>query len=168
MEFKGDVNVEELWSYFRGESPRCLVIVGAAFLDETLKRLLGDTKDRSLNDRIDDALAFGLLTSNEHHDLHVIRELRNEFAHNMRNNSFDETRSVKVDSLKTWQYGCTKNPRYRELCPDATKRLMYVIGVIGGRLQKRTKAPGRTGPRPEPDYSKDYSEWPPIVGPGWA
>jgi hypothetical protein len=48
MEAKGDRNVEEFWSFLKGESPRALAIVGAAFLDETLKRLLGDKKERSL------------------------------------------------------------------------------------------------------------------------
>jgi len=168
MEFKGDPNVEELWSYFQGESPRCLTIVGAAFFDETLARLLGDTKDRSLNDRIDDGLAFGLLTGNEHHDLHVLRRLRNDFAHNMRNNSFDASRSAVVESLKTWQYIYSVWPSLAKPLPDAQRRLMYVIGVIGGRLQKRSRSAVKTSPRAEPDIWKDSAEWPPVVSGDWS
>ena len=168
LEFKGDTNVEELWSYFSGETPRCLAIVGAAFFDETLARLLGDSGERSLYKRINDAFTYGLLTPNEQHDLHAIRELRNDFAHNLRNNSFDASRSATVDSLKTWQYICSKWSRYPELYPDAARRLVYVIGVIGSRLQRRTKSPTTTSPRPEPDIWKDSIEWPPTVSDNWG
>ena len=62
VEYKGDKNVEELSSLLKDESPRCLAIVGAAFFDETLARLLGDTQDRTLHKRIQDAFDYGLLT----------------------------------------------------------------------------------------------------------
>lgn len=164
MEAKGDKNVEELWSFLKGESPRCLAIVGAAFFDETLGRLLRDKRERSLHDRINDALKWGLLSPNEHKDLHTIRELRNDFAHNLRNNSFGADRSAIVDSLKTWQVACGTWQKFPKLCQDATRRLLYVMGVIAFRLQKRSK-PTIT-PRPEPDVS-DIGEWPPITSDNW-
>ena len=87
--FKGNPTVEEFWGFLKGESPRCVAIVSAAFFDETLGRLLGDTRGRRFRDRIDEAAEFGLLTDNERHDLHVLRELRNDFAHDLRTNAFD-------------------------------------------------------------------------------
>ena len=52
MEFKGHPSAEELSSYLREESPRCAVIVSAAYFDEALVRLLGDKKeDRRSVDR---------------------------------------------------------------------------------------------------------------------
>ena len=38
---------------------------------------------------------------------------------------------------------------------------MYVIGVIGGRLQKRRHRQ-KDESRPEPDIWKDSTEWPPV------
>jgi len=52
MEYKGHPGVEELSSLLRGESPRCAVIVAAAFFDERLKSLLADTTDSSFSARI--------------------------------------------------------------------------------------------------------------------
>ena len=163
VEYKGNKNVVELSALLQRESPRCLAIVGAAFFDETLARLLGDTKERCFFDRIEDALDYSLLSPNEHHDLHVVRRLRNEFAHDLRTNSFDESRTVTVDSMETWKYICTANPHYPRLYPTAADRLLYVIGVIAFRLQHRAKSPSKTGPLPEPDYISDPDEWPPTV-----
>jgi hypothetical protein len=80
MEFKGNAWVEEFSSYLKGESARCIAIVAAAFFDETLGSLLGDTKERSFQVRINDARGYGLLTQNEFCDLNAIRCLRNRFA----------------------------------------------------------------------------------------
>jgi hypothetical protein len=165
IEANGDKNVEELWSFLRGESPRCLAIVGAAFFDETLGRLLGDKEERSLYVRIDDAFRWGLLSPDERHDLHVIRKLRNDFAHNLRDNSFERGRSAKVNSLRTWQRIFGTWPTLDKPCPDAASRLLYVIGVIGFRLQKREKP--SMAPRPEPDIW-DTGEWPPITSGNWG
>ena len=165
MEAKGDKNIEELWSFLRGESPRCLAIVGAAFFDETLRHLLGDKEKRSLYDRINDAFRWGLLSPNECDDLHTIRNLRNDFAHDLRINSFDAGRSAKVDSLKTWQIAHKTWTGLPKVCPDATRRLLYVVGIIAFRLQKRIKP--ETGPRPEPDVWKDNAEWPPVLSENW-
>jgi hypothetical protein len=61
LEFKGHSNVEELSSHLRGETPRCDVIVSAAYFDQTLGKMLGDTQERSFFTRINDALAWTLL-----------------------------------------------------------------------------------------------------------
>ncbi len=60
MRFKGDVNVEALSDLLKDESDRCVVIVAAAFFDETLARLLGDRTDQPLNSRINDGSVFRL------------------------------------------------------------------------------------------------------------
>jgi hypothetical protein len=89
VEFKGQPNVEELSSQLKGETPRCAVIVSAAYFDETLARMVGDTQERSFFSRINDALVWTLLAPSEHKDLHAIRELRNCFAHDPRVRDFD-------------------------------------------------------------------------------
>ena len=103
MEYKGHPGVEELSSLLRGESPRCAVIVAAAFFDERLKSLLADTTDSSFSARIKAALEWGLLTRNEHDDLDLLRQLRNGFAHDLRVKDFDVTSEARVEAMRTWQ-----------------------------------------------------------------
>ena len=52
MKYKGHPNVEDLSGHLAAESPRCAVIVAAAFFDETLEALLADGTDRSFYARI--------------------------------------------------------------------------------------------------------------------
>ena len=48
MEYKGHPIVEDLSSHIESESPRCAVIIAAAFFDEALAKLLGDKKEAQL------------------------------------------------------------------------------------------------------------------------
>jgi hypothetical protein len=158
MRFKGSPEFEEFWSLLESESPRCLTIVVAAYFDEKLGDLLNQPKG-SFDSRINNALADGLLTQNEHDDLHEIRNLRNAFAHNLRDNSFDAAKSQQVNSLKTWEIAVGKTP-LAGLFPTANNRLLYVAGVFAVRLNHR---PGRTGsPLPEPELW-DTTAWPPVT-----
>lgn len=79
----------------RGESERGCVLVGAAFLEEVLEamlraRLVEGTADplfeypqalSSFSAKITLCFAVGAVNADERHDLDVIRDLRNEFAH---------------------------------------------------------------------------------------
>jgi hypothetical protein len=103
MEYQGHPKVEELSDYLKDESDRCAVIVAAAFFDETLADLLGDKNERSLYERLKDALGWALLTQNEHDDLQILRLLRNKFAHDLRMKSLDADGVSLVEKLKTWQ-----------------------------------------------------------------
>lgn len=161
MEFKGHPAVEELSALLRGESPRCAVIVAAAYFDETLASLLGDTKDRPLSARIDDALDWGLLTPNEHADLHTLRQLRNGFAHDLRIMDFDASSGARVASLATWRVASDERPLERVI-QTPLEQLLFVVGVIAFRLHKRTKPPEKTGPLPEPPVM-DFASWPPVT-----
>jgi len=161
MEYKGNANVEEFSGFLKGESPRCAVIVAAAFVDETLGTLLGDTKDRSFFDRIGDGRDWALLTQDEHDDLHVLRKLRNAFAHDLRVRDFDATSTADVDALKLWQTASSALP-YDRVIHDPLTKLLYVVGVVAFRLQRRTKAGAKTGPLPEPSIM-DITSWPPVT-----
>jgi hypothetical protein len=118
LEFKGNAVVEEFSSLLKGESPRCVAIVCAAFFDETLGVLLGDKQDRAFFDRIIDARDFGLLTSDEHDDLQVLRQLRNHFAHRLKARSFDSSKAKMVDSLKLWRTASSQIQKYKQLFPS--------------------------------------------------
>ena len=65
--------------------------------------------------------------------------------------------------MKTWDYISRTMPTYPNLYPTAGDRLLYVVGVIAFRLQKR-KTVSKRGPLPEPDYVRDSDEWPPTIG----
>ena len=159
MRFKGSLEFEEFWSLLESESPRGRTVVVAAYFDEKLGDLL-DRQGKSFVSRINNALADGLLTQNEHDDLHEIRKLRNDFAHNLRDNSFDVAKSQRVNSLKTWAIAVSRMPHYAELFPTANDRLLYVAAVFAVRLNHR---PSRTGsPLPEPELW-DTSAWPPVT-----
>jgi hypothetical protein len=161
VQYKGHAKVEELSSLLSDESPRCAVIVSAAFFDETLASLLGDTTERSFAARINDALAWGLLTQDEHDDLHVLRQLRNGFAHDLRVKDFDSTSAAQVASLKLWKTASSALPIARVI-EGALQQLLYVVGVIGFRLQHRSKPGSKLGPLPEPPI-RDINAWPPVT-----
>jgi DNA-binding MltR family transcriptional regulator len=79
------------------ESDRGAVLISAAFLDDLLRRtlrafLIENTSAKELVDeypgplstfsaRIHAAHALGLISDDERHDCHLIRKVRNEFAH---------------------------------------------------------------------------------------
>jgi hypothetical protein len=157
MEFKGNKNVEELSDLLKDESPRCAVIVAAAYFDEKLAEKLGDTTERSFAARINDALAWSLLTQNEHDDLHVLRKLRNDFAHDLRVKDFDANSSEMVAALKLWTTG-KSDLNVEDSIKTAQLMLRWVVFVIACRLERRTKQ--KIGPLPEPPTT-DIDEWPP-------
>jgi hypothetical protein len=149
VEFKGHPILEDLSSHLGAESPRCAVIVAAAFFDETLKTLLADDKERSFFARIKDGLEWGLLRQDEGADLNALRELRNSFAHDLRVKDFDAASGARVEAMRTWRIASDARPLDRVIQTPLT-RLLFVVGVIAFRLYKRTKPPAKSGPRPEP------------------
>jgi hypothetical protein len=102
MRFKGSKAIEEFWSFLENESPRCVSIVVAAYFDERLRALLGKKKG-DFDERINRALKENILTNDEHPDLHTIRDLRNKFAHELRESDFDHAKSKQVNELRIWK-----------------------------------------------------------------
>jgi hypothetical protein len=158
MQFKGPSAFEEFWSLLEYESPRGLGIVVAAYFDETLGALLGRERG-DLYERIELALADRLLTQNESHDLHIMRKLRNEFAHKLRENSFDSDKSNRIEQLKTWQIAVQRRPEVKEEFPTARERLLYVAACFYLRLKIRKPA---GEPLPEPAFH-DSNAWPSVT-----
>jgi DNA-binding MltR family transcriptional regulator len=91
---------------FEKESDRAAVILAASFLDDLLRSaLIGrltsnhSTKDSlfdganaplsSFSSRIDMAFRLGIISDKFARDLHIIRRLRNDFAHNVTGCTFD-------------------------------------------------------------------------------
>lgn len=93
---------------FRGESDRACVILSATLLDTALEALLrarlvpNATGTDSLLDgsnaplasfsaRIDAAYRLGLISAQFARDLHIVRRIRNDFAHNISGCTFGDT-----------------------------------------------------------------------------
>ena len=102
---------------FDAESDRAAAVLAAAFLDEQIKSLIEDffvddskEVDRLLginrplggfSSRIHVAFCMGLLSRDELHDLRIIRDIRNKFAHRLHGLTFeDEWVRQKCDALK--------------------------------------------------------------------
>jgi mannitol operon repressor len=95
---------------FQEESDRGAALVGAALLDARLERLLlahmlpGKAATNlirgrnaplgTFSARISMCYVLGLITSAEKHDLNLIREIRNEFAHREHGITFTESRII--------------------------------------------------------------------------
>ena len=98
-----------LHSEFAKESDRAAVILAASIADELLKSLLSgrlvpvtSSNDElfdgpnaplgTFSSRIEMAYRIGLISVKFSRDLHLIRKIRNEFAHNIHGCSFDDAR----------------------------------------------------------------------------
>jgi hypothetical protein len=137
------------------ESHRGCALAAAAFLDERLKQLLGasfipECVEELLEGgaaplgtftaRILAAKALGLLPPKAARDLHLIRKIRNEFAHNLDCASFEVP---EVTSRCRELYYCFSNPqRPRSRFTNATTGILAVIDF---------KTAFATPPVPPPD-----------------
>src|SRR5690606_9400320 len=99
---------------FQEESDRGGALVGAALLDARLEHLLlahllpgkvgkelvsgRNAPLGTFSVRIKMSYALGLITSTERHDLNLIREIRNEFAHAEHGITFENSRIVGLCS----------------------------------------------------------------------
>lgn len=103
---------------FQEESDRGAALVGAALLDARIERLLlahmlpgkfaddlvkgGNAPLGTFSSRIKACYALGLITTAEREDLHIIRAIRNEFAHKEHGLSFSDFKiSSFCSSLKS-------------------------------------------------------------------
>ena len=104
-------NLEKFWPYLdllNKESDRGKVLISTGFLEEHLKEILlafmldvpqaeelldgGNAPLATFSSRITACYALGLISKEEHDDLHLLRRIRNDFAHDI-HTSF-ETQSV--------------------------------------------------------------------------
>jgi hypothetical protein len=160
IQLLGNTNVEQLSSYLEDESPRCTVIVLGTFFEEWLKSILG--RKKIFKKLVDLGADFGLLSPNEKDDLHVLRKMRNGFAHELARRDFNADDEAKMEGLKPWQTQLPTGSVSQIENTDARTKLVYVMGIIAFRIQRRKKSAKKTGPCPEPTVM-DFAEWPPVV-----
>lgn len=122
----------------RTESTRAKVVLAACYLDELLHQLLAIVlkpaerkKDPLLDEpqaplgtyssKIELTYRLGLISDSTHKSLHLVRRIRNEFAHNLDNCSFDTA------AIRDW------NLELHELNNHATqeRRASFSPGAVG-------------------------------------
>ena len=113
-------NLENFWPYLEllnKESDRGAVLISTGFLEQQLKDVLlafmlsvPQSEDLveghnaplgTFSSRITTCYVLGLISDNEHHDLNLLRRIRNDFAHDI-HTSF-ETQSI-IDRCKELQH----------------------------------------------------------------
>ena len=180
FEFESPQNpeVRKIWDELRNESDRGMVIMAAAFLDNLLESLLKATMIRdekiaqsligkngplgSFHGRVQAAMAFGLLSQFEHHDLNAIREIRNDFAHVTKPASFKNSEMVnKCNSFCLWKHAkdCLPSPM-EEYCRDAKGRFGLLVATLAARLLERTRLQEHFKPLAE---SQPWNTFPDVI-----
>jgi DNA-binding MltR family transcriptional regulator len=160
---------------FRTESDRGAALVAAAMLDDALRELLGkhlvkpDNKDRDLlgrskplgtfSARIDAAFQVGLVSAYLARDLHLIRQIRNEFAHHPLECTFQSARVV--DWVKVLERASDYNRRKPEtrasVGPPGTRwDFLGMVGWILYNLHLDVQELPRLQPR-GPEFG--YIDW---------
>lgn len=128
-----------LRSEFSKESDRASVILAVAMLDEALESLLrchlvaiASSSDSLLDGayapistfsaRIDLSFRLGLISSRFSRDLHIVRRIRNEFAHNVTGCSFDDGAARnRVNELLRTSRVVEVHQKYRHIFAPGTK-----------------------------------------------
>jgi len=182
--------IAEMDREFHESSDRVIAIVGAAYLDSMLERLLRqvfieapDEVERLLRpdsplgsngSRYEIAYCLGLITRDQRHDLKVIAKIRNTFAHDFKANSFDvppvrdfcaSLRQPAVLAAMPTQLvsATTAETMAKYVCDiTATPREKYRMSIIMlfGSLLRRIKYVRRADPNSWFSYNPDS-----LVGP---
>jgi hypothetical protein len=133
------------------ESDRGCALMAAAYLDERLGDLLKSFfvhNDKVINkmfdfngpfgtfsSRIDSAYALGLLPENVRKDIHLVRKIRNDFAHVSKPITFnDEPMASRCNEL--YIHGKDNDSRARG---KFTRSMMTAVGVIEVSILQLTK-----------------------------
>lgn len=168
--------LEAVHREFARESDRAAGIVVAAMLDDALRDLLSKRlvpatrKDRNLvagpraplgtfSARIDAAHQLGLISSFFSRDLHLIREIRNEFAHHSGEATFN-TPSIRtrVEALQRASDYNQRRPELRATLGPAGARGDF-LGIAAWMLFSIGKTTEVTEPFDGPAPEFGYIDW---------
>lgn len=142
---------DQLLKDLQGESDRAAVIIAAAHVDEILGDMLKTALVPSptstdqmfdgpnaplanLSNRIDFCYRLGLISASAAKSLHIMRRIRNSFAHHISGCSFkDPTVDARVEELYKLHRLDQKHPDIQEIFGSSVKAkfLMSAIVVIG-------------------------------------
>lgn len=140
---------QDYFDEFTGESDRASAIVGAAWLDEILakllknflikdtvsSRLLGESGHGPLStfaNRVNVSYSLGLLTKEERLNLLSVGKIRNLFAHRIQRSSFSNQKMAreteKLTIGKRWT-GRAEETTPRDLFTATVASLAYTLGI---------------------------------------
>jgi hypothetical protein len=102
--------------------------------------------------RIDLAYAFALIDEETHHDLHVIRDVRNNFAHPPEGEDFPTFESEKVLQMcrrfKQWSDGCDVGELFKERVVECARRMKSTLDKLDATKNSRKDDQGAATPSP--------------------
>ena len=130
----------QIGAQLQKESERGIVLLAATLLDENLELLLRYhfvSKSKKIIDPLFDgfgllatfsgkikvSFAFSIITDDEFHDLEILRNIRNHFAHQYEKASFDEEGIVA--QTRNLRFPKTANQLLRDMCFRTVVRLKY-------------------------------------------
>jgi DNA-binding MltR family transcriptional regulator len=149
-----DINLASYLERFGAESDRGAVLISAALLDEILRslielfmvddkkeidELLGNDEKRerplsSFGSRIRTAYCLGLISHKEFHELRIIQDLRNKFAHKIDTSSFNDKKiGDKCNSFLVMR----KKPISGTWI--AKSKFLYTVGTLKIMMESRIR-----------------------------
>lgn len=138
----------EVFNELRGESDRACGMIAGALLDELLLRLLRhafiaeapkdlfeyDGAAGSFSARINLAYSTGLITTEEHKNLHIIRRIRNDFGHSV----MDQLYSFDTDTIRDRALDLTI-VQFLETAPTPGEGGGQVTMMLGNELRTKPR-----------------------------
>jgi DNA-binding MltR family transcriptional regulator len=139
--------LKEFLAEFQRESDRAAAVLGAAYLDDRLGVLLrekfvavpafveelfrGQGGLSSFSAKISICYAVGLMTRGASHDLHIVRKIRNDFAHKPHGISF-KTKEIanRVNSLETLKLLHEEKNKLFPVPTDRRQRFNLVLAIL--------------------------------------
>ncbi len=151
-------------NFLMAESDRAVAVLAPAFIDAILHDLLrsvlvaGKSTDNLLSDqrplstfsaKIDMVHALGLIKDDAWHDLHLLRKIRNDFAHNIDAHTFDfepvQNRCSEFLLQKRWS-----KPVNTTDCQSTRHKFLFVawalVSDIAQALNKNAKDSNKSEP----------------------
>ena len=125
-----EINAEyrQVHADLEAENDRSAAILGAAYLNDLLERLLSrslvdgsTTSARDFHGRIDAALGLGLIPTLIAEDLHIVRQIRNKFAHEWKARTLAEAEAQSLVSKLNLRKAVA--PEDLDGYPDIQRRL---------------------------------------------
>lgn len=152
---KSDVYFDRIHKELDEDSDRAVVIVATAMVDDALKELINakllPAKNKehciisnpssplgTFSSRINACYQIGLISESMHRDLHILRKLRNDFAHNPFDLTFEsssvKSRVIELDKISNY---LIRNKEARDNVASSGTRGDFIFS-IGWRLYSLT------------------------------
>jgi len=137
-DFESLTKNQELWEEVINSSGRNAVLIAAAAFDTHLERILegyllqnSSVSNKLINStlkhfasRIDACFCLGLISEDERHDLNLLRDIRNAFAHNLFGCDFSNPKVAAAVSNLTF-------PKKAHATPDKVDlKTLFNIGMV--------------------------------------